>query len=301
MHLLPSLPQTLRQLSFTQWEVPNIERGYDLEEAGSEISSQAQAYLPREMAKLSQRLEQFCPPWQMDAAAFLQSIIELRESAMMLESSLKRIILRCSLPRSDRASHDFESLVIFAAKAALSLPQLEVIELWGVCLDGEDSCAYIFRYSHEDGRGSLVWRSVEEATVLRARIIAKWSEVAQRCSHSTLTHKAVPITESKAEIYKSEGICLYRHLLLKDLVFDPITQVILENEPFGWGSEENSDSWQQGDDPSSSVANLNSIGGDSWMESLMESLGPDADFASLQASVMALDAEIDAFIQQHHG
>ncbi|KAL7949969.1 hypothetical protein V8C42DRAFT_361045, partial [Trichoderma barbatum] len=234
LHLLSSLPKTLRQLSFTQWEIPKIERCDGLEEVGSEISPHAQAYLPREMAKLSQRLEQLCPPWQMDTAAFLQSIIEMRNSPKMPESSLKRIILRCSLSSSDRSRRDFESLVILAAKAALSLPQLEVIELWGTCLDEQESRAYIFRCSLEGSRARIVWRSSEETMVAQARIITRWSEVSQKHSHSTLAYNFFPFAETKAEIFKSDGTCIYRHLQLKDLVFDPITQIILENEPYEW-------------------------------------------------------------------
>lgn len=287
----------MRQLSFTQWEIPKIERGDGLEEVGSEISPHAQAYLPREMAKLSQRLEQFCPPWQMDTAAFLRSIIELRKPPKMLESSLKRIILRCLLSCSDRSRQDFESLVILAAKAALSLPQLEVIELWGTCLDGQESRAYIFRYSCEDGRASIVWRSSEETMVAQARIIAKWSEVAQKHSHSPLAYNVVPFAETNSEISKSDGTCIYRHLLLKDLAFDPITQIILENEPYEWSLDGKSDSSQQSGPLNLNLANPNSLGGDL----LMDSLGLDTDLASLQADLMALDAEINAFVQQHYG
>lgn len=297
LHLLPSLPKTLRQFSFTQWEIPKIERGDGLEELGTEISPHAQANLHREMAKLSQRLEQFCPPWQMETAAFLQTIIEARESPQMLESSLKRVVLRCSLPRSDRSRQDFESLVILAAKAALSLPQLKVMELWGICLDGQESRAYLFRYSDEDGRASIAWRTSERTMVGQARIIAKWSQVARKYSHSTLAYNVVPFAETKAEISKSDGTCIYRHLLLKDLVFDPITQIILENEPYEWNSDENSDSSQQGDPPDPNMANLNSSG----INALMDSLGPDTDLASLQADAMALGDEINTFVQQHHG
>lgn len=249
------------------------------------------------MAKLSQRLEQFCPPWQMDTAAFLQSIIELRESPQVLgrESSLKRLVLRCSLFNSDRSRHDFVSLVILAAKAALSLPQLKVMELWGTCLDEQESRAYIFRYSDEDGRAGIIWRSSEESMVAPARmkIIAKWSEVAQKHSHSTLAYNIVPFAETKAEISKSGGTCIYRHLLLRDLVFDPITQMLLENEPYEWSLDENSDSLQQGGPLDPNIANTNPLGGNPWMDSL----GPDTDLASLQADLMAWEAEANAFLQ----
>ncbi|KAL7796100.1 hypothetical protein V8C37DRAFT_414399 [Trichoderma ceciliae] len=280
LHLLPSLPKTLRQLSFTQWEIPKIERCDGLDE----------------MAKLSQRLEQFCPPWQMDTAAFLRSIIELGKSPKMLESSLKRIILLCLLSSADRSGQDLERLVILAAKAALSLPQLEVIELWGTCLDGQESRAYIFRYSYEDGLASIVWRSSEETVVAQARIIAKWSEVAQKHLHSTLAYNVVPFVETKADIFKSDGTCIYRHLLLKDLVFDPITQIILENEPYEWRLDEKSDSSQQDEALNTTLANPNSLGS----HPLMDSFGPDSDLASLQADLIALDAEVDAFHRQHH-
>jgi hypothetical protein len=245
------------------------------------------------MAKLSQILEQFCPPLQMDTAAFLQSIIELRDPHKIPESSLKRIILRCSLSSSDRSRQDFQSLAILAAKAALSLPQLEVIELWGTCLDGQESRAYIFRYSYEDDRASIVWRSVEDTMVAQARIIAKWSEVALKHSHSTLAYKVVPFSETKAEIFRSDGTCIYRHLLLKDLVFDPITQIILENEPYEWRLDEQSYLWQQDDPLDSILASTNSLSSDP----LMDSLGPDTDLASLQAYPTASDAEINAFVQ----
>lgn len=297
LHLLHSLPKTLRQLSFTQWEIPKAEHGDGLEEVWSEISPHAKAYLPREMAKLSQRLEQFCPPWQMDTATFLQCVIELRESPKIPESSLKRIILRCLLSSSDRSRQDFVSQVILAARAALSLPQLEVIEVWGTYVGEDESRAYIFRYSYEDGRASIVWRSSGEAMVAEARIIAMWSEVAKKHSSSTLVYNVIPFVETKAEIFNSNGTCIYRHLLLKDLVFDPITQIILENESYEWHLDEKSNPTQQGDPLNSNLASMTSLSSDS----IMNSLGLDDDIASLQADLIAFDAEVTAFLQQHYG
>ncbi|UKZ68382.1 uncharacterized protein TrAtP1_009421 [Trichoderma atroviride] len=245
-HLLPSLPKTLRQLSFTQWEIPANERRYGDRNLGTEISPHALAYLPQEMAKLSQRLEALCPPWQMDTASFLRSIVELNVSPMMVESSLKRLSLRCALSTPERSRQEFETLIILAAKAALSLPQLKIIELWGICRAKEESCAYVFRYCYEDGRPRIVWRSSGAAMGARKRIIAEWSEVAQKQSHSALAYDVIPFEESSMKIFKSRGTCIYRHLLLKDLMFDPITQKILENEPYGWTLDEESDASQQG-------------------------------------------------------
>jgi hypothetical protein len=287
----------LRQFSFTQWETPQIEHGVNLEEElVPEASRHAQVYLPREMAKLSQRLEQFSPQWQMDTAAFLQSITELNGSPNLPESSLKRVILRCLLSSSDRARRDFESLVIRAAKAALSLPRLEVLELWGTCLDGEESCAYIFRYIYEGGRVSIVWMCCEDTKIPPARIIAKWSEVAEKHLHSTLAYNAISFTETKAEILRSEGTCIYRHLMLRNLVLDPITQILLENEPYNWGLDDNSASLQQGNALNSNPANPNPL----YDHLLMEVLGPDTDFGLLQADLTAFDAAVDAFVQQRH-
>ncbi|KAL7807543.1 hypothetical protein V8C44DRAFT_187120 [Trichoderma aethiopicum] len=230
--LLPSLPKTLRQFSFTQWDIPAKERGFTLGSEAPGMSLHIQDRLPRLMAKLSQRLEQFCPPWQMDTAAFLQSIIENGESPKTPQSSLKRLILRCALSSPEKSRLQFESLVLSAAEAALSLPQLEVIELWGTCLDEQNSCAYIFRYSYEDRRANIVWRSFDKTMVCQARTIAMWSEVAKAHSHSTLTCDVVPFAETKEDIYRSDGTCIYRHLLLKDLAFDPITRILLENESY---------------------------------------------------------------------
>lgn len=258
-----------------------------LEEVGFEVPLHAQAHLPQEMAKVSQRLEQLCPPWQMDAAAFLQSIIKLGEATKMPESSLRRMILRCSLPNPGSSRLRFGSLVLLAAKAALSLPQ---IELWGTCIaDTQQSRAYIFRYSCEDDRASIVLRSLEEDMVAQARIIAAWNEVAQKHSHRTLPYNVVPFAETEAEVFWSDGTCVYRHLMPKDLVFDPITRKILEHEPMDWNLDEETGLHFNFLLPL--LARPNLLGG----------LGPDNDLASLQADVMAFDAEVTASVQQNYG
>ncbi|KAF5122210.1 hypothetical protein E5D57_012683 [Metarhizium anisopliae] len=256
LHLLPSLPKTLRRLSFTRWKIPKTERYYDVEQVGSRIPPHDQDFLPREMARLSQRLEQLCPPWQMDTAAFLRSLVQLRESPGMLESSLKHVILRCLLPSSQESRENFESLALLAANAALSLPQLQVMELWGTCLDGAESRAYIFRYARQDRRASIVWRSCQEAMVAQSRILRRWTDVAKKHSYSTLAYKFVPFAETNAEIFWSDGACVYQHLLLKDLLFDPITRVIVENEPYQWRGLS-----RQGDDALENLGTPNLLGG----------------------------------------
>ncbi|UKZ96921.1 uncharacterized protein TrAFT101_011694 [Trichoderma asperellum] len=163
--------------------------------------------------------------------------------------------------------------------------------------DFHECSAYIFRYSYEDGRASIVWRSCEETLMVQARIIAKWGEVAQKLSHSTFAYNVVPFAETKADISNSDGTCIYQHLLLKDLVFDPITQIILENEPYEWSLGKKSDSSQQGNLLNSNLASPNSLSGDQ----LMYALGPNVDLALLQADLMAFDAEVTAFLQQHYG
>ncbi|KAM6476486.1 hypothetical protein HDV62DRAFT_402798 [Trichoderma sp. SZMC 28011] len=279
--VLPSLPRTLHQFSFTRWEIPKdeIQKTYGLEEEeeASKISSYAKA-LPWEMAKLSHNLEQFCPPWQMDTAAFLRSLIELNGCFEMPESSLKRIVLRCSLKNPFKARRDFESLVMLAAKAALSLPRLTVMELWGTCLDKDESRAYIFRYTYEDSRASIVWRSNVGTMTAQSRIITKWNEVAEKNTHSTLIYDAVSLEETEADIFRSNGTCIYQHLLLKDLVFDPITQIILENEPTQWGFNKmgNYSAFaDQGDD-------------DMW-----DGNGADDDLGSEDGFELNVDAEVD--------
>ncbi|KFG86672.1 hypothetical protein MANI_113838 [Metarhizium anisopliae] len=255
-HLLPSLPKTLRRLSFTWWKIPKTERYYDVEQVGSRIPPHDQDYLPREMARLSQRLEQLCPPWQMDTAAFLRSLVQLRESPGMPESSLKHVILRCLLPSSQESREKFESLALLAANAALSLPQLQVMELWGTCIEGAESRAYIFRYARQDRRASIVWRSCQEAMVAQARILRRWTDVAQKHSYSTLAYEFVPFAETNTEIFWSDGACVYRHLLLKDLLFDPITRVIMENETYQWRGLP-----RQGDDDLENLGTPNLLGG----------------------------------------
>ncbi|CAG9983390.1 unnamed protein product, partial [Clonostachys byssicola] len=230
-HLLPSLPKTLRQFSFVQWKIPSGERGDVRSGLGTIVTPYSLAYLPREMAKLSQRLERFCPPWQTDTAAFIQSVIKLEKSPATARSSLKRIILRF-VPTSPEASRrEFESVVILAAKAALLLPQLEIFELWATCLEKGGCDAYIFQYIHSPGRVSIVWRSLEPATIWPG-IITKWNEVAVKHTDSALEHSVVPFSETRRQMYDSGGTFIYKHLLLKGLAFDRITQIILESQVF---------------------------------------------------------------------
>lgn len=109
----------------------------------------------------------------------------------------------------------------------------------------------------------------------------------------TLAYNVVPFTETKAEISKSGGACIYRHLLLKDLVFDPITQIILENEPYRWKSDATSNVSQQGQFVHSVVALQDPL--DDHL--LIDSLGLNDNMAALQAELAAFDAEVDAFVQ----
>ncbi|KAH6604821.1 hypothetical protein Trco_006528 [Trichoderma cornu-damae] len=119
--------------------------------------------------------------------------------------------------------------------------------------------------------------------VAQTWIIAKWSEVAQKHSHSTLAYDVNPFTKTKAEI--------------SNLALDLITQIILENEPYGWSLNEKSDPSQHGESLNSTLANPGLLGGDQ----LMDGFELDTDLTSLQADVMALDAEIYALVQQHYG
>ncbi|CAH0022579.1 unnamed protein product [Clonostachys rhizophaga] len=233
-HLLTSLPKTLRQFSFVQWKIPSGERRDVRRGVGTVVTPYSLAYLPREMAKLSQRLERFCPPWQTDTAAFLQSMIDLEKSPATAGSSLKRIILRFVPTRPEASRRDFESVVVLAAKAALLLPQLEVIELWATRLEERSCDAYIFRYIHSLSRAKIVWRSPEPATEIRPRIITKWNEVAMKHAHSVLEHRVIPFSETRGQMFDSGGTFIYKHLLLKELAFDRITQIILESEIFYW-------------------------------------------------------------------
>lgn len=80
-------------------------------------------------------------------------------------------------------------------------------------------------------------------------------------------------------------------------MFDPITRIILESQPYEWSSDEKSDYSDQSDLLNLNLANSNALGDDL----LMDALGLDSDLASLQADVMAFDARVSAFLQELHG
>ncbi|OPB45180.1 hypothetical protein A0O28_0073860 [Trichoderma guizhouense] len=293
--ITPSLPTTLRQLSLTQWEIPETELlDYVHDTSGSQISLHAEGYLPQEMAKLSKRLEYFCPPWQMDTAAFLQFMIKPGKPSNMAErkSSLKRVVLRCPLPNLEHSGRDFVRLVVLAAKAALhSLPQLEVMELWGTCVEGEESSAYIFRYTYELSRASIVWRSLGNTMLAQTRVLAQWGEVAREHHQTILTSDVAPFLETEMDVAKSKGACIFQHLLLKDLVFDPITQKHLEIEAHLSQS-------QLSDPP-----NANDSSPELLPIDLEEMNGAemDDDLASLEAEIADLEARRTALIRKLYG
>jgi hypothetical protein len=133
----------------------------------------------------------------------------------------------------------------------------------------------------------------EDTMVPTARIIAKWSQVAQKFSHSTLTYNVVSFAETEVEISNSSGNSIYQHLLLKVLIFDPITQNIMENEPYEWNSDENSDSSQQDDPLDTDIAHQSSLDSNP----LMDILGSGTNLASLLVEVAAFAAEVTAFVQ----
>ncbi|KAL7913768.1 hypothetical protein GGI35DRAFT_224400 [Trichoderma velutinum] len=295
LQLLPSLPTTLRQLSLTQWEISKTEFiDYVYDKSGSQISPHAEEYLPQEMAKLSKRLEHFCPPWQMDTAAFLQLIIKPGKPSDMAErkSSLKRVVLRCPLPNLEHSGRDFVRLVILAAKAALhSLPQLEVMELWGTCADGEESAAYIFRYVYEISRASIVWRSLGNTMLAQTRVLAQWGEVAREHHQTILTSDVAPFLETKMDVVKSKGTCIFQHLLLKDLVFDPITQKHLEIEAHLSPSQLSDPLNANDSSPELLPIDLEEVNGAEM----------DDDLASLGAEMVDLEARRTALIRKLYG
>ncbi|KKO97286.1 hypothetical protein THAR02_10606 [Trichoderma harzianum] len=191
------------------------------------------------------------------------------------KSSLKRVVLRCPLPNLEHSGRDFMRLVILAAKAALhSLPQLEVMELWGTCVEGEESSAYIFRYMYEMSRASIVWRSLGNAMIAQL-----------------LTSDAAPFLETKMDVAKAKGACIFQHLLLKDLVFDPITQKHLEIEAHLSPS-------QLSDPP-----NANDSSPDVLPMDVEEVNGGemDDDLASLEAERADLEARRTALIRKLYG
>ncbi|KAL6796996.1 hypothetical protein J3E68DRAFT_402430 [Trichoderma sp. SZMC 28012] len=295
LQLLPSLPTTLCQLSLTHWEIPKNELlDYVYDNSGSQISLHAEEYVPHEMAKLSKRLEYFCPPWQMDTSAFLQFMIKPGKPSNMAErkSSLKRVVLRCPLPNLEHSGRDFVRLVILAAKVALhSLPQLEVMELWGTCVEGEESSAYIFRYMYELSRASIVWRSLGNTMLAQTRILAHWGKVAREHHQTILTSDVAPFLETKMDVAKSKGTCIFQHLLLKDLVFDPITQKHLEIEAH-LSPSQLSDSLNANDSsPELLPIDLEEVNGAEM----------DDDLASLEAEIADLEARRTALIRKLYG
>lgn len=188
----------------------------------------------------------------------------------MAGSSLRRLSLHCSLSCSDTSREVFESLVRLAGKAALRLPRLQVMEIWGVCVDGLNSHAYIFQYINEDHRASIVWRSSRKTPAIEKNIMARWSQVAQKHSRTTLASAIVPIAVTGRDISKSAGTCIYRHLLLKDLIFDPVSRMLLEHDSTT-----------------------------SYSFPFMDSSEPNPDIASLQEESIHHEARVTSFLKLH--
>lgn len=132
--------------------------------------------------------------------------------------------------------------------------------------------------------------------ILLQEIVAKWSEVVEKGWNSILAFEVVLFAETNAQIFKSDGTYIYKHLLLKDLAIDPSTQI--ENDPCQPGGNDQSNSLRQGDTAvNSHLASPNSTDGDR----LMDNLGSLPDLASLEAKIMAHEAAVNDFLYTYYG
>lgn len=223
--LIPSFPSSLQRFYIPQWRALAPQMDLHLKEACDE-STEA-------LARLCAGLTEFVAPSHLNMTRFFQffdaSIMNEKGEEPVRCENLQRVSFCTNCFEIDTTQKVFEDMLCLAARAALSFPSLQVIEIWRAGPGATGGRMDIFRYTLEHEQATITWRSSRPYKFkLAPRILEEWAKVASEYSHRPLRVDVVPFTETPAEIDGSLGSCIYRHLALRKLAVDPVTQAQLE-------------------------------------------------------------------------
>lgn len=108
-------------------------------------------------------------------------------------------------------------VLVIAALAAMKLPRIRILEIW----NSGHGFGFLFRYTQDRNRAKITWRVIGSQFVLVPKVIRAWARVASR---RPLAIERIPFTEADGNGTSFNHGSIYRHLALRRLAFDPITE-----------------------------------------------------------------------------
>lgn len=211
-YLLPALPASIERFSF-YW----ASNGKSVVN-GRQTTLIFNEQLPKCMATSCHRFRMLSPPHSICATRFLEQVVI---GGRRGESKLQHLSLRVERFHPCWQQERVTDFLCLAGRASKNMPLLQTLELWN-CGRG---FAFIFRYTQDESRATITWRSVGGDFHLAPEALNTWTEVAKLRTLS-LVVKRIPIrVENDGKFY------VIRHLALRMLAFDPVTQArrFLEN------------------------------------------------------------------------
>ncbi|KAH7266178.1 hypothetical protein B0J15DRAFT_534266 [Fusarium solani] len=187
--LMPTLPPTVRRFSFDQ-----SSRWDSCKYASAPKKLEG---LARLMATSCHRFTEFSPP--------------LKNK----ESKLQHLTLRTQHLRPRGRQNFVTDFLIIAALAAMKLPRIRILEIW----NSGHRFGYLFRYAQDSHRATITWRVIGSQFVLMPKVVGAWTRVASR---RPLAIEWISFTDANGTSFNH--ISIHRHLALRRLAFDPITE-----------------------------------------------------------------------------
>lgn len=185
-------------------------------------------------------LMNFCPPYQMDVEYFLSyfdpgTSQNPRGSQPVRWENLRALSLRCTTLHPSRSQVDFTNLLCLAARCIVSFPKLSHLELWNFGEQREPRFAYIFRCTIIHRRAGIGWHwFTTEHFCLTREIITAWGKATADRAPYGLWIKRGPFGMSDEEFHfpdpSVDRVVTHRHLVLRKLYLDPVTEKQLEAE-----------------------------------------------------------------------
>lgn len=203
---MPTLPPSVKRFSLEQcwrWDscksssVPKIFKG-----------------LTRLMATSCHRFTELSPPLMFDCFKFLWQVAQGERNT---ESKLEHLALRSSHLHPRGRQDIITCVLVVAARAARKMPQIRILEIW----NSGYGFGFLFRYTQDSHRAKITWRFVEYQFVLMPKVVKAWARVA---SKRPLTIERIPFTEADGNGTSFNHTPIHRHLALRRLAFDPITE-----------------------------------------------------------------------------
>ncbi|KAH7175333.1 hypothetical protein EDB81DRAFT_895846 [Dactylonectria macrodidyma] len=205
-HLIPALPASVDRFVFLQER-----RRYSI---GNQLLVPVLTPLAWDLALSCHRFIEFVPPHGINMDTFLTRLVQHGKCE---SSKLQHLCLRAGPLLPSTYQYRVTVLLALAGEAAIFFPRLRILELW----NSDYGFAYLFRYAQDDFEATITWRCAGTEFVLEPKVIDQWAKVA---STRTLAVNIVPFTEADGDGSVFQQMAIIRHLALRKLAFDPITE-----------------------------------------------------------------------------